>query len=122
MCLRLLLHFILAAASRIFWTAGSKSPISIAMIAMTTNSSMSVKPRCLVMETTPVGKGQAGPAGAALRTGGGRRGGVGQRRGRLVLVPPGGVAGVGRRPLPLASPPPQQAALAEVTDLRNLTP
>src|SRR5204863_4410181 len=43
-CLRLLAHLIRAAASRTFWTAGSKSPIRIAMIAITTNSSMSVKP------------------------------------------------------------------------------
>jgi len=31
-----------AAASRTFWTAGRSSPISTAMIAMTTSSSMSV--------------------------------------------------------------------------------
>jgi hypothetical protein len=35
----------LAAASRTFWTAGSKSPIRMAMIAITTNSSISVNPR-----------------------------------------------------------------------------
>src|SRR4051794_20842363 len=43
-CLRLLLHFIRLAASRIFWTAGSKRPIRMAMMAMTTRSSMSVNP------------------------------------------------------------------------------
>src|SRR5262245_43347695 len=43
-CLRLLRHCVLSAASRTFCTAGSSRPISTAMIAMTTNSSMSVKP------------------------------------------------------------------------------
>jgi hypothetical protein len=33
-----------AAASRTFWTAGSSRPIKIAMMAMTTSSSISVKP------------------------------------------------------------------------------
>jgi hypothetical protein len=33
------------AASRIFWTAGNSRPIRMAMIAITTSSSMSVKPR-----------------------------------------------------------------------------
>src|SRR5438132_1484278 len=33
------------AASRTFWTAGSKRPIRMAMMAMTTNSSMRVNPR-----------------------------------------------------------------------------
>ena len=31
-----------AAASRTFWTAGNRSPIKIAMIAITTNNSISV--------------------------------------------------------------------------------
>src|SRR5262249_28409702 len=44
-CLMLLLHWDRAAASRTFWTAGRSSPIRIAMIAITTNNSMSVKPR-----------------------------------------------------------------------------
>src|SRR6516164_9472420 len=39
---RLLEHLVRAAASRIFWTAGSKSPMRIAMMAMTTRSSTSV--------------------------------------------------------------------------------
>src|SRR5205085_11054497 len=43
-CFRLLEHFIRAAASRTFWTAGSSSPIRIAMIAITTNNSIRVKP------------------------------------------------------------------------------
>ena len=33
-----------SAASRTFWTAGSSKPIRIAMIAMTTSSSIRVKP------------------------------------------------------------------------------
>jgi hypothetical protein len=44
-CFRLLLHFARAAASRTFCTAGSRRPIRMAMMAMTTNSSMSVNPR-----------------------------------------------------------------------------
>src|SRR5437660_1422934 len=40
--LRLWLHSIRAAASRTFWTAGTSRPIRIAMIAMTTSSSISV--------------------------------------------------------------------------------
>src|SRR5262245_44735457 len=41
-CLRLLEHFMRAAASRTFWTAGSSRPIRMAMMAMTTSSSISV--------------------------------------------------------------------------------
>ena len=41
-CLRLFWHLVRAAASRTFCTAGSKRPIRMAMIAMTTNSSISV--------------------------------------------------------------------------------
>src|SRR5258708_35780316 len=41
-CLRLLAHLMRAAAARTFCTAGSSRPIRMAMIAMTTNSSMSV--------------------------------------------------------------------------------
>src|SRR5262249_28740326 len=48
-CLRLLLHLMRLAASRTFWTAGNSRPIRTAMMAMTTSSSMSVKPtRCLL--------------------------------------------------------------------------
>src|SRR5262245_66433089 len=43
-CLRLFVHFMRLAASRTFWTAGSKRPIRIAMIAMTTKSSIRVNP------------------------------------------------------------------------------
>src|SRR5688572_24123830 len=42
-CLRLLAQARRAAASRTFWTAGSRSPIRTAMMAMTTSSSISVK-------------------------------------------------------------------------------
>src|SRR5262245_49093554 len=56
-CLRLLLHFMRAAASRTFCTAGKSRPIRMAMIAMTTSSSISVKPRVLkrnhLMRTPP---------------------------------------------------------------------
>jgi hypothetical protein len=38
-----------AAASRTFCTAGKSSPIKIAMIAITTSNSMSVKPDRFVM-------------------------------------------------------------------------
>src|SRR5690349_11131089 len=44
-CLRLLLQLIRAAASRTFWTAGRSRPIRMAMMAITTSSSISVKPR-----------------------------------------------------------------------------
>ena len=43
-CLRLFWHLTRAAASRTFWTAGRSSPMRMAMIAITTNSSMSVNP------------------------------------------------------------------------------
>src|SRR6516165_3447043 len=41
-CLRLFWHFMRLAASRTFCTAGSSRPIKMAMMARTTNSSMSV--------------------------------------------------------------------------------
>src|SRR5262245_46484117 len=41
-CLRLLLQVALAAASRVFWTAGNSMPMRIPMMAMTTSSSISV--------------------------------------------------------------------------------
>src|SRR5262245_51389265 len=43
-CLRLLLHDMRAAASRTFCTAGSSRPIRMAMMAITTNNSINVKP------------------------------------------------------------------------------
>ena len=44
-CLRLFWHWARAAASRTFWTAGSSKPMRVAMMAMTTRSSISVKAR-----------------------------------------------------------------------------
>src|SRR5579883_3160233 len=43
-CLRLLVHWARRAASRAAWTAGRSRAISTAMIAITTSSSISVKP------------------------------------------------------------------------------
>src|SRR5437763_16515590 len=43
-CVRLFWHWARAAASRTFWTAGRSSTIRIAMIAITTNNSISVNP------------------------------------------------------------------------------
>src|SRR5262249_12550645 len=43
-CLRLLVHWARRAASRAAWTAGSSRAIRTAMMAMTTSSSISVKP------------------------------------------------------------------------------
>src|SRR5262245_24998902 len=52
---RLFLHWTFAAASRTFWTAGSSRPMRIAMIAITTSSSISVNAdrRELVNMTRP---------------------------------------------------------------------
>src|SRR5262249_37665623 len=44
-CLRLLTHWARRAASRAAWTAGRSRAINTAMIANTTSSSISVKPR-----------------------------------------------------------------------------
>src|SRR5271157_3406191 len=44
-CLRLLVHWARRAASRADWTAGRSSAIRTAMIAITTSSSIKVKPR-----------------------------------------------------------------------------
>jgi hypothetical protein len=38
-------HCVRAAASRAFWTAGTKSAIKMVMIAITTSSSIKVKAR-----------------------------------------------------------------------------
>src|SRR5262249_16562380 len=53
-CLRLLAHWVRAAASRTFCTAGKRSPMRMAMMAITTSNSMSVKarredPRCFMV-------------------------------------------------------------------------
>src|SRR5262245_31692436 len=42
-CFRLFTHWVRLAASRTFWTAGSSSAIRMAIMAITTSSSMSVK-------------------------------------------------------------------------------
>ena len=44
-CFSLLMHCARRAASRAAWTAGSKRAINTAMIAITTNNSISVKAR-----------------------------------------------------------------------------
>src|SRR5258707_10538814 len=44
-CFMLLMHWARRAASRAAWTAGSRSAIRTAMIAMTTSNSISVNPR-----------------------------------------------------------------------------
>src|SRR5215472_15330791 len=44
-CLRLLVQLRRAAAARTFCTAGTSRPIRMAIIAITTSSSISVKPR-----------------------------------------------------------------------------
>src|SRR5438128_2077917 len=41
----LLAHFMRAAASRTFWTAGRSRPMRMAIMAITTSNSISVKPR-----------------------------------------------------------------------------
>src|SRR3954469_15187176 len=58
-CLRLFWHLVRAAASRTFWTAGRSRPIRMAMIAITTSNSISVKPRRRGMSGTgqPPGRG-----------------------------------------------------------------
>src|SRR5437879_4554325 len=45
MLCRLFWHWVRAAASRTFWTAGRSNPIRMAMIAITTNNSIRVNPR-----------------------------------------------------------------------------
>ena len=50
-CFRLLTHWVRRAASRAACTAGSKSAIRTAMIAITTSNSISVKPRLSVVLT-----------------------------------------------------------------------
>src|SRR4029078_12190118 len=59
---RLLVQADRAAASRTFCTAGSSNPMRIAMIAITTNSSLSVKARFRRV-------GEAGMAGSGRPTG-----------------------------------------------------
>src|SRR5579875_1587705 len=49
-------HCILAAASRTFCTAGKSKPIRMAMMAITTNNSISVKARRLLMGISWAGR------------------------------------------------------------------
>src|ERR671925_64855 len=65
-CLKLFWHWVRAAASRTFWTAGSRRPIRIAMIAITTNSSIRVKAR-RVMHRPPTPNRVLRWAGGQLR-------------------------------------------------------
>src|SRR3954469_5067431 len=57
-CFRLFVHWIRRAASRAAWTAGNSRAISTAMMAMTTRSSISVKPRPRIERLE--GRGMAG--------------------------------------------------------------
>src|SRR5262249_44651407 len=90
-CFRLLTHWVRRAASRAAWTAGKRSAMSTAMMAMTTSNSISVNPRTrrsvmvpprrktrptLVRDTAhtlglvephrPQGRADAGPRGGTL--------------------------------------------------------
>src|SRR4051794_3015377 len=69
-CFRLLMHCARRAASRADCTAGSKSAISTPMMAMTTNSSIRVKPRLrrVSIRTPPSGMppGFDRPSGSEL--------------------------------------------------------
>src|SRR4051812_10287720 len=65
-CFSLLLHLARAAASRTFWTAGTKRAIRTAMMAITTSSSISVNPRRCGMVTPPVRRKGPGPNGMTV--------------------------------------------------------
>src|SRR5439155_21602551 len=63
------------AASRTFWTAGNNRPIKMAMMAMTTNSSIRVKAKRRVMTDAPFHRPAGGRDGAAaVAPGAGARG------------------------------------------------
>src|SRR5262245_57318616 len=87
-CLILFTHWARRAASRAAWTAGSRSAISTAMIAMTTRSSMRLKPRRrigLSLTALPRWKREGWDEEARTQDGGARRprlGGARPRRGR----------------------------------------
>jgi hypothetical protein len=53
-CFRLLAHAARRAASRARDNAGNNSAARIAMIAITTNNSINVKPRCFISIATPM--------------------------------------------------------------------
>src|SRR6185437_12455974 len=60
-CFRLLVHCERRAASRADWTAGSSKAIKTAMMAMTTSSSIRVKPGFLFIDATSrTGQGRHG--------------------------------------------------------------
>src|SRR5579871_3634156 len=91
-CLRLLTHCARRAASRAAWTAGRSSAIRTAMIAITTSSSISVKPRRLGGQgRTRIGNqsSQAGEMTAKLGT----------RTEPATREAPGGSCSVGSTPL-----------------------
>src|SRR5947207_3330147 len=70
-CLRLLLHCVRAAASRTFCTAGTSNPIRMAMMAITTKSSIRVKPPLRgIFPTirTPLGQNENEGAGRSAPT------------------------------------------------------
>src|SRR5215470_10942721 len=73
----LLAHLMRAAASRTFWTAGSNRPMSIAIMAITTNNSINVNARRvrLVMDRSGMVGGRVvwagGEGGARTRWHGG---------------------------------------------------
>src|SRR5262245_41591179 len=89
---RLLLHEMRAAASRTFWTAGTSRPMRMAMIAITTSSSISVKPR---RERVAVMVSSRTIAGGDNR-------GDGELRDPSALRPTAGVAAASRRRPPFS--------------------
>src|SRR5262249_17062770 len=96
-CLRLLLHWVRLAASRTFWTAGTSRPISTAMMAITTNSSISVnadrvEERCI---------GSLHNKYREYRKRSRKRGSKGREGGQRALptTPPGEVNGKRHRPV-----------------------
>src|SRR5579884_1920552 len=79
-CLRLFWHCERAAASRTFWTAGTSRAIRIAMIAITTNSSINVNaPRAAPYRRLMIRPSQEKKVGMRLH------GVVRRRRGKLLL-------------------------------------
>src|SRR5262245_6506866 len=72
-CFKLFVHWVRAAASRTFCTAGTSKAIKMAMMAITTKSSISVKPRrfgermALSLEETEVLRTNATKPGERLR-------------------------------------------------------
>src|SRR5215468_2201381 len=110
-CLRLFWHLARAAALRTFWTAGRSRPIRIAMIAITTSSSISVNPGRLRIgrppEKAPSSDGHYAAARRALQASAGATqapapGGPAARAGRAHLdhlVARPGAAAIDERPV-----------------------